>query len=132
MSMFDRPEYLRTVLLVDAAACFATGALLTGGTALLSSMTQIAGNVLWAAGLSLFPVASFIAIVTIRCSPIPAGVGLIILGKVGWVIGSILLLLAGGIAPNAGGVAFIILLAAAAAILGDLEFMGLRNMPAHA
>ena len=41
MSLLDRPEFLRTVLLVDAVTCVATGALMTVGAGFVSGLTQI-------------------------------------------------------------------------------------------
>ncbi|TWT15170.1 hypothetical protein [Reyranella sp. CPCC 100927] len=130
MSLVDRPEFLRTVLLVDAVTCVATGALMTIGAELVSRLTQIPQGLLMAAGLSLFPIAAFIAFVATRRPLLRTGVWLVIIGNVGWVLGSVLALVA--IAPNGHGYAFIITQAVAVAILAELEITGLRRLPAAA
>ena len=132
MSLLDRPEFLRTVLLVDAVTCVATGALMTVGAGFVSGLTQIPTGLLMSAGLSLFPIAAFIAFVATRRPLLRVGVGLVIVGNVGWVLGSVLLLVSGSITPNATGYAFVIAQALAVAILAELETFGLRRAPTAA
>ena len=132
MSLLDRPEFLRTVLLVDAVTCVATGALMTVGAGFVSGLTQIPTGLLMSAGLSLFPIAAFIAFVATRRSLLRAGVWLVIIGNVGWVLGSVLLLVSGSITPNGTGYAFVIAQAVAVAILAELETFGLRRAPTAA
>lgn len=127
MSLVDRPEFLRTVLLVDAVTCVATGALMTVGADFVSGLTQIPRGLLMAAGLSLFPIAAVIAFVATRRPLLRTGVWLVIIGNVGWVLGSVLVMVTGSITPNAHGYAFIITQAVAVAILAELELTGLRR-----
>jgi len=127
MSLVDRPEFLRTVLLVDAVTCVATGALMTVGADFVSSLTQIPKGLLMAAGLSLFPIAAVIAFVATRRPLLRTGVWLVIIGNVGWVLGSVLVMVTGSITPNTHGYAFIITQAVAVAILAELELTGLRR-----
>jgi hypothetical protein len=84
---------------------------------------------LFNAGLGLFPIAAFIGFAAARTRPIVAGVWVVILGNVGWVVGSVLLLVAGGLAPNALGAAFVLVQAIAVAVLAELEVIGLNRMP---
>jgi hypothetical protein len=84
---------------------------------------------LFNAGLSLCPIAAFIGFVAASSRPIAAGVWVVILGNVGWVVGSVLLLVAGGLAPNALGAAFVLVQAIAVAVLAELEVIGLNRMP---
>ena len=132
MSIQHHPNFLRTVLRIDAATCIATGLLMTLGTKPLSSLTQLPPGLLSAAGLSLFPIAAFIVFVAARAPVWPFGVWLIIIGNVGWVLASVGLLLAGAVSPNALGVAFVIAQAVAVAVLATLEVMGVRDVPATA
>ncbi len=125
--MLNQPNFLRTILMVDAVTCVATGTLMAAAATWLSSLMRIPANVLWIAGLSLFPVAVFIAVVAARLPRSLTGVWLVIGGNAAWVIGSLALLVDGGFSPNALGTAFIIVQAAAVAILAELEFMGLRQ-----
>jgi len=129
MSLVDHPRFLRTVLIIDAATCVATGALMSLGATALAGLTRLPETLLFGAGLSLFPIAAFIALVASR--PSAAGVWVVVLGNVGWVIGS-LLLLAAGPAPNALGIAFVIVQAIAVAMLAELEVIGLKRLPAAA
>jgi hypothetical protein len=63
-------KFLHTVLLVDAATCVATGTLMALGADILAEFTAIPGLLLRYAGISLFPVAAFIALVaTYRLTP---------------------------------------------------------------
>ena len=127
MFFTDRPDFLRTVLLVDTATCIATGLLMTLGAKLVGELTHIPTGLLMSAGLSLFPTAALIAFVATRRTLWPAGIWLVVLGNFGWVAGSFLLLLGGTIAPNVLGITFVIAQAVAVAVLAELEFIGLRH-----
>jgi hypothetical protein len=125
-----RRDFLRTVLALDAATCLAAGGLMTVGASLLASATRIPESILMPAGLSLFPVAAVIAIVAYGRPPPRAGVVTVVLGNALWVIGSVILLMFGGFAPSALGIGFILVQAAAVAVLAELELVGLRRQPA--
>jgi hypothetical protein len=126
-SVFSHPLFLRRVLLLDAATCVATGLAMTAGAALISELTELSASLLRGAGASLFPIALFMAMVATR-SPISiAGVWLVIVGNVGWVLGS-LALLGGGVAFNALGGVFIAVQAVAVALLAGLELVGVRRV----
>jgi hypothetical protein len=127
MSITQSPNFLRTVLLIDAATCIATGLLMTLGAETIAGLTAIPAPLLLYAGLSLFPVAAFIALVGTRDSLAPPAVWVVIVGNALWVAGSALLLFDGTIAPNALGYAFIAAQAAAVAVLAELEYFGLRQ-----
>ncbi len=114
---------LRTVLLADAATCLSTGTLMTAASHWLASVTGLPEALVFSAGLSLFPIALFMAFIGTR-HPIPAaGVWLIILGNAAWVFGSLLLL---GIGLTALGLAFVLGQAAAVTVLAALEYSGLK------
>jgi hypothetical protein len=130
MSIQHHPNFLRTVLRIDAATCVATGLLMTLGASSLAGLTQLPSQLLFAAGLSLLPIAAFIVFVAARAPVWPLGVWLIILGNIGWVLASVWLLIAGTVTPNALGAAFVIVQAMAVAVLATLEFMGVRDAPA--
>ena len=129
MSPIERPAFLRTVLRIDAVTCVATGLLMTAGSGLVAGLTQIPADVLTGAGMSLFPIAAFMALVAARVPMWTLGVWLVIVGNVGWVLASLGLLVSGAIAPNALGVGFIVAQAAAVALLAGLEYMGLTRAP---
>jgi hypothetical protein len=132
MSLVDHPRFLRNVLFVDAATCVATGVLMCFGASVVSGVTRLPEALLFGAGLSLFPIAAFIVLVAASRRPITAGVWVVILGNVGWVIASLWLLVAGGLAPNALGAAFVVVQAIAVAVLAELEILGLKRIPVAA
>jgi len=127
MSTTHSEKLPRTVLLIDAATCVATGLLMTLGADIVAGLTAIPSPLLLYAGLSLFPVAIFIGLVGTRESLSPPAVWVVIIGNALWVAGSVLLLFGGMIAPNALGYVFIGIQAAAVAVLAELEYFGLRR-----
>lgn len=115
------PSFLRSVLFVDAVTCAAMGALMTFGSGLFGRLTQIPPELLFYAGLSLFPIAAFITLVATRPVIPAAGVWLIVAGNLLWAAGSVLLLATGWIAPNLLGSSFITAQAIVVAVLTKLE-----------
>ena len=63
MSIATKPNFLRTILLFDAATCAVIGAALALASGPIARFTYIPPSLLFYAGLSLFPIAAFIAIV---------------------------------------------------------------------
>ncbi len=125
--LFSHPLFLRRVLLLDAATCVATGLAMTAGADIISGLTQLPGELLGAAGASLFPIALFMILVGTRPRIPPVGVWLVILGNLGWVIGS-LALLSGVVTFNALGAVFVATQALAVAALALLELAGVRRL----
>ena len=121
----DRTTFLRRVLLVDAATCIATGALLTIEAQALSQLLGLPGALLFYAGASLFPCAALMLLVALRASLWRAGAWVIVAGNALWVLASAALLVA--IAPTALGYAFVIGQGVAVALLAELEYIGLQK-----
>jgi hypothetical protein len=132
MAIWKHPAFLRTVLLADAVTCIASGLLMTLGAGIVASQTALPVVLLISAGLSLFPIAAFIAVVATRPSSWPVGVWVVIFGNIGWIAGSVLLLFSGLVAPNGLGHAFVLGQALAVAILVQLEIIGVRPIAASA
>ena len=124
---FQSPTFLRRVLWLDAATCVATGALMEMGASPLASLLQLPAGLLFYAGLSLFPVAAFIAFVASRAVIPRVGVWLVIIGNAMWTLTSLALLTDQRITPNALGIAFIVIQAAVVAILAELEYTALKR-----
>lgn len=124
------PVFLRRVLLVDAATCVLTGALLALGAGALSPLFGLPEVLLREAGIVLFPIAAFIAFTGTRDGVSPRAVWFVIAGNGLWVVGSIALLLSGWVAPTALGQAFVLAQALAVAVLAELEYFGLRRSSA--
>jgi hypothetical protein len=119
-----RGTFLRRVLLVDAATCIATGALLSLDAGPLAPMLGLPAALLFYAGASLFPTAAFMLWVAMRRDITRTGTWLVIAGNALWVVGSIAIL---GLAPTGLGYAFVIAQAAVVALLAELEYAGLRK-----
>ncbi len=130
MRFFQSPNFLRNVLLIDATTCVITGALMTLGSGVLTQLTSIPRDLLLYAGLSLFPIAAFMAVAATRAALSSTAVWLVILGNVAWVAGSLWLLVGGTISPNAFGFVFIAAQAVAVAVLAELEVIGVRRLAA--
>jgi len=122
-------KFLRTILGLDAATCVATGLLLTVGAGAIAELTLIPANVSFYAGLSLFPIALFIGFVASRRVLARPLVWLVIAGNALWVAASLWLMFGGSTAPSTIGYAFVLVQAAAVAVLAELEYFGLRRLP---
>ncbi|MCX2722149.1 hypothetical protein [Roseibium salinum] len=117
---------LKSVLALDALTCAVMGVALMAGAPLLETLTAIPAGLSFAAGVLLIPVAAFMAVVAARFTAEPRAVWLVIAGNGGWVAASLVLVGAELIQPNAFGVAFILVQAAAVTALALMEFGALR------
>src|SRR5262245_66621547 len=124
----DRSTFVRRVLLVDAATCVAMGLLLSLASDMLSPLLELPSALLQYAGLSLFPIAAFMAWVAMGPNLSRLGVGLVIAGNALWVVASIVLLVSDWVDPNLLGYVFFIAQAAAVVLLAELEYVGLRKV----
>jgi hypothetical protein len=125
--MLSSDRFLRIILGLDAATCVATGLLLTIGAGVITELTLIPANVFFYAGLSLFPIALFIAFIATRHVLVAPLVWLVIAGNAMWIAASLWLIFGGSTAPSTIGYAFVLVQAAAVAVLAELEFFGLRR-----
>lgn len=113
-----RPS-LRAVLALDAATCLVMGLLLTAAAAPLSAVLALPQPLLFWAGIVLFPCAALMAGTAALRQPPAAPVWLVIAGNAAWVAASVAVLIV--LAPNALGVAFVVVQAAAVVGLLVLE-----------
>jgi hypothetical protein len=123
----SHPEFLRYVLIADAMASGATAALMILGAGFLSALLAIPGGLIFEAGLILMPYVLLVAIVASRPVIPVKRVWFIIACNALWVLGSLILLASGLIAPNALGNTFVIMQAAVVALLGELQYVALRR-----
>jgi hypothetical protein len=129
MSIFASPRFLRNVMLADAASCLATGALQLGFTAPLAQLLNLPAPLLAATGAFMLVYALAAAFVGTR-QPVPPGfVRLFAVGNFGWAAGCVALLAAGGFAPTALGVAWVLAQAVTVVVLAELQWMGVRHAP---
>jgi len=124
----DRSTFVRRVLLVDAATCVAMGLLLSLASDMLSPLLELPSALLQYAGLSLFPIAAFMAWVAMGPNLSRLGVGLVIAGNALWVVASIVLLVSDWVDPSLLGYVFVIAQAATVVLLAELEYVGLRKV----
>ncbi|MGA2128631.1 MAG: hypothetical protein ABSG76_21070 [Xanthobacteraceae bacterium] len=126
----DPSQWLRRVLLVDAATSGAMGLLLVVAANLLAPLLGLPAALLDYAGLSLIPFAALVCWVATRQQLPRPGVWAIIACNAVWSADSILLLLSGYVAPTGLGATFVVAQALVVAILAELEYVGLRRTAA--
>lgn len=123
---------LQSILKLDAATCAAMGGLLILGSGPVAQLTKISAPLLFWAGLLLIPVAGFMAVCTLADRvPVSATI-VVVAGNALWVLASLALPLAGLIVPNGLGWAFLLIQAAAVALLAGLEWRAAQHYPAAA
>jgi len=109
---------INKILAFDAFTCALMGMVLVLAGPALATLLALPQDLLLYAGYLLLPIAAFMAAMAWR--PVPAGVWLIILGNLAWVLASAIVLFTTG--PNAFGAVFLVLQALAVALLGLAEF----------
>ena len=125
-------SFLRRALILDAVASGAAGLLMIAGAGLLEGFLGLPAGLLRGAGLVLVPYVAFVVFVGTRTEIEPPAVWSIIVANVLWAAASGLLLVSGWVAPTALGYAFVIGQAAVVALLGELQYVGLRRPVATA
>jgi hypothetical protein len=123
----DSSSFLRKVLLADAVVSGATGLLLFLGAGILTALLDVPEDFLRYTGLSLIPFAGLVAFLATRAHPPRPAVWAVIVYNALWAVDSVLILVAGWIAPSALGYAFILAQGVVVAILAELQFIGLRR-----
>ena len=129
MSVFQSPNFLRNVMLADAASCLACGALQVAAPQALSQWMHLPSALLAGTGAFLLLYAAVAVFVGTR-RPVPrALVGVFAAGNFGWAIACVALLAAGGLAPGALGIAYVLVQAATVVVLAELQWMGIKRAP---
>jgi len=103
------------------------GLLLSLAANMLAPLLELPIRLLEYAGLSLLPIAAFIAWVATRSNLSRLGVRVVIAGNAAWVAGSALLFVSGWVSPNLLGSGFIAAQAATVVLLAGLEYVGLSR-----
>jgi hypothetical protein len=127
MSMIQSSRFLRNALALDAAACAATGLLLSLGAAPLAGLFGLPEGFLRGAGLVLLPCAAILAWFASRETLPRLAVFAVIGVNLLWIADSIAILLAGWFAPTGLGITFVLAQAAAVAVVTELEVIGLKR-----
>ena len=119
--------FLLRVLLLDAASSGAMGLLLALGAGALGPIMHLPAGLLREVGVFLLGFAALVGAMATRQS-LPRWLVLaVVAGNALWAVDSLLLLLAGWVAPNALGAAFVAGQALVVAALAGLEWLGLRR-----
>ncbi|HWK13101.1 MAG TPA: hypothetical protein VNS02_01790 [Rhizobiaceae bacterium] len=126
MSVAINP-FLRNVLAVDAAMSLAAGAVSVLGAGLLAPLLGLPQPLLFWAGLFLLPWSAFLFALSRRAELSRLLLIDVIAINGLWVVASVAILVAGLVTPNVLGIAFLLVQAAAVAVLAELQFMGLRR-----
>lgn len=124
MQTIRSDRFLRNVLFLDAATCTGCGLLMVVAARPFGQFANLPPELLFYAGLSLFPIAGFFAWVGAKALDSAAALSAVIGGNLAWVAASIWLLLGGAIAPNALGQVFIAAQAAVVLALTACEVRG--------
>jgi hypothetical protein len=127
MSYNQSPTFLRRALILDALASGATALLMIAGAGLVESLLGLPAALLRGAGLVLVPYVAFVVYAGTRDIISRSAVWMIIVANMAWAAASALLLVSGWVAPAALGYAFVIAQAVVVALLGELQYMGLRR-----
>ena len=127
MSMIQSSRFLRNALALDAAACAATGLLLSLAAGPLAGLLGLPEGLLRGAGLILLPCAAALAWFASRDS-LPRLAVFAVLGiNLLWIADSILILVAGWFSPTGLGIGFVLAQAGAVAVVTELEVIGLKR-----
>ncbi len=121
MSASSTVKLLKTVLIIDAAICLGFGILLTAGARPLAGWLGLPIDLVFYAGMMLFPCAALMTITGRQKTPNAGPIWLIIIGNFGWAVASIGILILPFITPNTLGYAFIIVQAVAVCALAVFE-----------
>jgi hypothetical protein len=130
--LFNHPAFLRRVLAVDAIGGIGMGLLIAATAPALSGLTRLPVALLYGAAAILLPLGAFIAWLARHPALPRAAVWGVIAINVIWVIESVAVLLLGWVQPTVVGHAFVLAQAAFVALLAELEYIGLRRLPAQA
>lgn len=128
-SFFRSPLFLRRVLQLDAASCFATGGLQLAGISLLTGLLGLPRPLLLGTGVFLLAYAALVLWTSLRGVIPRTLVGLFVAGNFLWAVGCVWLLAAGPVAPTLAGQAWVITQAVVVVVLAELQWIGLRAAP---
>src|SRR5262245_65686767 len=130
---YDQPStFLHRALMLDAVASGAAGLLMIAGAGLLEGLLGLPAALLRGAGLVLVPYVAFVVWAGTREAISRPAVWTIVAANALWAIASGLLLVSGLVAPTLLGYAFVIGQAVVVAVLGELQYIGLRRLGAAA
>jgi hypothetical protein len=122
-----RSTFLRTVIGLDAAACGLMGAGFAFDAGLLEGPLGLSPAFMQPVGLFLLVYAAGLAFLATRASLPRAAVWTLVAFNVAWAIESLGVMALGWVQPTTLGVGFVVAQAAAALVVGDLQYLTLRR-----
>ena len=128
MSRTIQPRpFLRRVLWADAAVSAVVGVLMAVAAPLIGDLTRLPAGLLLPAGLALLPYAAYLGWIATRPAVPVAAVWIPIVLNGVWAVDCAWIALAGSVAPNALGLAFLAIQGVTVLVFAELEFSGLRR-----
>ncbi|WP_404421715.1 hypothetical protein [Thalassospira australica] len=122
MSIDVQNKMLKTVLMLDAATCLAFGLLLCIGNTFLARLLGLPADLLFYAGMILFPCTVLMFVTGRQACPHSLLVRLIVMGNLGWALASIAVLIVPVGTPTVIGYGFVIVQALAVMGIAALEY----------
>ena len=119
-------NFLKRILILDAASCLGMGAALVIGDGALSGLTGLSEALLAGAGYLLIPLGLFIGWLGTRGTAHAALVWLVIVGNVGWTLESLAVAFTTAGITGLGSL-FVAGQGAAVLALAALEYVGLQR-----
>ncbi|MFY3383088.1 hypothetical protein [Paracidovorax sp. MALMAid1276] len=129
LSFLSSPAVLRAVVWFDASTGVLLGAAHLLLTAQLADWLGLPANLLVGTGVALLCYAALaVRIASARSMP-RSLLGLLIACNLGWALASLVLLVAGPVAPTLLGQAYLLVHVVSVALLAELQWMGARRLP---
>ena len=129
MSIFAHPHFLRRVLWADAAAGAVSALLHMLGAQALAPLLGLPQGLIALSGVALIVFVAFAAWLAF-CDPVPRGpASVLIAANFAWVGGCAVVFLTHLPTATPLGEAYLLAHAAAVAVLAELEWFGLRQVP---
>lgn len=128
MQTYPVTNFLRYILFADAATCTIMGLAMALGTSILAGATGLPADLLFYAGVGLFPFIALLVYIATRRTVSPAAIWTVVIINVLWTLDSFLLLASGWVTPTAFGYAFVAFQAVGVAGFALLEYIGLRQI----
>jgi hypothetical protein len=128
MQTYPVTNFLRYVLFADAATCSLMGLAMAIGMTILSGPTGLPTDLLFYAGIGLFPFVALLVYLATRRGVSPAAIWTVVIINALWTLVSFLLLASGWVTPTPFGYAFVVFQAIGVAGFALLEYLGLRQI----
>ena len=131
-NLLSSPAFLRALVWFDASTGLLLGALHLLLSASLAEWLGLPPGLLVVSGVLLLGYAA-LAIRIARAHTMPRGnLWVLIVANFGWALASLALLLGNAVAPTFLGQAYLVVHVVSVAVIAELQWMGVRRLPAWA